>query len=130
MLVTARNVLVGVLRRIKTGLGILFLRPFLNSVKEREVGLDVISVEELQGVEVIEYARVVLEKSYSGNSRLRCTVCDKVAFRTEEEALHNRDYIHSKGGPRMRQYKGRYKRTYGQRKGTPCGWWHLSSGRR
>jgi len=134
MLRTVRNALVGVWQRVTTlRRRIRFRDPFWWRSKEKEDGSDVASVEAaplVENVEVIEYARVEVEESFSGRSRLRCTVCDKVAFRTEKEALINRDYIFMKGGPRMRQYKGRYPRVYGQNKGTPCGWWHLSRGRK
>jgi len=118
------------------GLYSLFQPPSSRTTRpqDQDSGNVALSVEErlledLQ-VEVINYAPVVLEHSVSGNPRLRCQVCNKVAFESEADALKNRDYIHSKGGPRMRQYKGRYPRVYGQSKGTPCGWWHLSKGRK
>lgn len=119
MLRIVRNVLVGVLHRMG-----------LQSRQGISIGIDWADGKDVSSVVEVQRAEVVEETSYSGKPRLRCTVCGKVAFKTEQQALINRDYIESKGGPRMRPYKGRYQRVYGQNKGMPCGWWHLSRGRK
>jgi hypothetical protein len=49
-----------------------------------------------------------------------------VAFATEKEAMAARDKIRDERKVRMRHYKGRHPRRYGESKGRPCGWWHLS----
>jgi len=75
---------------------------------------------------MIERAEVIPETSWSGRARERCIVCSKVAFASEKEAMAARDKIRDERRVRMRHYKGRHPRRYGEKRGRPCGWWHLS----
>lgn len=75
-------------------------------------------------------AEVISEITRFNQRRDRCTVCDKVAFATEADAISARDHIFLDRGVRMRHYKGRHHRCYGEDKGRPCGWWHLTSSRK
>ncbi len=64
---------------------------------------------------------VIEETTYRGRVRLRCTVCQKVAYTTEGRAERAAATI--RGNPKgnvvrsskMRHYEG------------DCGWWHLTS---
>lgn len=79
-------------------------------------------------------AEVVEEITRFNQRRDRCTVCDKVAFATEADAISAKNNIFLDRGVRMRHYKGRhpYQRRGrgGENKGRPCGWWHLTTSRK
>ena len=77
-------------------------------------------------------APVETEVGPSGNVRIRCLFCDKVAYDTEERAIRAAEQITERGTP-MKHYLGKVPRNrawenteYGDIRGKKCGWWHLT----